>query len=368
MAGITTRDNVYSCRAVIITTGTYLKAELYRERKFAESGPEDNPSSNFLSDLLRDWNIELLRLKTGTPPRVYTDSIDFSALEIDDSNNEHISFSFRCPRKLPLSEQMYCYLTETTEQTRRIILDNLGEVGTYNGAICGTGPRYCPSIEDKYVKFPNRERHHIFVEPIAKNYDHCYLAGLSTSLNKDLQEKLVRSLKGFENARIKSYAYSIVYDAINPVQLHKTLELKSISGLYFAGQINGTSGYEEAAAQGLMAGINASLKILGKEPLILRRDEAYIGVMIDDLTSKGVNEPYRLLTSRAEHRLLLRNDNADERLMGRGYGIGTIDEETYAAHRKIHQDIEFNINFLKSNYASKFKLTTGEEGPLTLFS
>lgn len=307
-------------------------------------------------------------MKTGTPPRVYTNSIDFSALEIDDNNNENISFSFRCPQKLPLSEQMYCYLTETTDETRKIIVENLNEVGTYNGAICGTGPRYCPSIEDKYMKFPNRSKHHIFVEPIARNYDYCYLAGLSTSLNKDLQEQLVRTIKGFENARIKSYAYSIVYDAINPVQLHRTLEFKTIGGLYFAGQINGTSGYEEAAAQGLIAGINAALKVLDKPPLILGRDEAYIGVMIDDLVSKGVKEPYRLLTSRAEYRLLLRNDNADERLMSKGYEIGTIDKHTYDAHKQMHQDIEFNINFLKTNYASRFKLTTGAEGPLTLFS
>ncbi|WP_216082788.1 tRNA uridine-5-carboxymethylaminomethyl(34) synthesis enzyme MnmG [Candidatus Mycoplasma haematohominis] len=368
ITGVQTNNAFYICKAVIVTTGTYLKAELYREKKFADSGPEDNPASNKLSDIFKSWDIDLLRLKTGTPPRVYKDSIDFSSLERDDNNNDSISFSFREPKSLPLDEQLFCYLTNTTEETKKIILDNLDELGTYNGAICGTGPRYCPSIEDKYIKFPSREIHHIFVEPVARNYDFYYLAGLSTSLNKDLQEKLVRSLKGFEKARIKSYAYSIVYDAINPIQLHKTLELKKISGLYFAGQINGTSGYEEAAAQGLIAGINASLKILGKPPLVLRRDEAYIGVMIDDLTSKGVREPYRLLTSRAEYRLLLRNDNADERLMSKGFEIGTIDKETYLRFKATQEDIEHNISFLKNNYASKYRLTTGEEGPLTIFS
>lgn len=368
IVSVQTENTIYKCKAVIVTTGTYLKAELYREKKFANSGPEDNPASNKLSEIFKSWNIELLRLKTGTPPRVYKDSIDFEALELDDNNNDSISFSFRKPKSLPLDQQLFCYLTTTTEETKKLILENLNELGTYNGAICGTGPRYCPSIEDKYIKFPNRETHHIFVEPVARNYDFYYLAGLSTSLNKNLQEKLVRSLKGFENARIKSYAYSIVYDAINPIQLNKTLELKAISGLYFAGQINGTSGYEEAAAQGLMAGINASLKILGKNPLILRRDESYIGVMIDDLTSKGVREPYRLLTSRAEYRLLLRNDNADERLMPKGFEIGTIDQETYSKFKSTQDDIDSNIEFLKSNYASKFKLTKGEEGPLTIFS
>ncbi|CBY93543.1 tRNA uridine 5-carboxymethylaminomethyl modification enzyme [Mycoplasma haemofelis str. Langford 1] len=363
--GLRTVNGIYRCKTLIVTTGTYLKAELYREKKFADSGPDNNPASNFLSDTFRNWGIELLRLKTGTPPRVYLDSIDFSQLEVDDSNDGNISFSFREPKKLPLEEQMHCYLAETTPLTKKFVLHHLEECGTYNGSICGTGPRYCPSIEDKYVKFPNREKHFIFVEPIARNYDYCYLAGLSTSLNKDLQEKLLRTIKGFQNVRIKKHAYAIVYDAINPIQLLKTLECKKVKNLFFAGQINGTSGYEEAAAQGLIAGINASLKVLNREPFILRRDEAYIGVMIDDLTTRGVTEPYRLLTSRAEHRLLLRNDNADERLLGLGRELGTIEESFYRDFLKVQEDINFNIDFLKKNYAATYRLA---EGNLTLFS
>lgn len=286
IVGLKSNIQIYKCKCVIITTGTYLRAELYREKKFADSGPDNNPSSNKLSDALKELGIELIRLKTGTSPRIYSDSINFEVLERDEANDENISFSFRKPKKLPLDQQEYCYLTETTDKTKEFILSNLSELGTYNGSICGTGPRYCPSIEDKYMKFPHRDRHHIFVEPVARNYDFYYLSGISTSLNKDLQEDLIKTLKGFENAKIKTYAYSIVYDALNPIQLKKTLELKKINGLYFAGQINGTSGYEEAAAQGLIAGINASLKVLGKPEFILRRDEAYIGVLIDDLTSK----------------------------------------------------------------------------------
>ncbi|OAL10264.1 tRNA uridine(34) 5-carboxymethylaminomethyl synthesis enzyme MnmG [Candidatus Mycoplasma haematobovis] len=365
IVGLRTREEEYAFKTVIITTGTYLKSELYREKRYAISGPDGNPSSNYLSDALKALGLKLIRLKTGTPPRVYKDSINFSLMERDESNNENISFSFRKPKKLPLQEQLYCYLTETTQSTKEFMLANIKECGTYNGTVCGKGPRYCPSIEDKYMKFPNREKHYIFVEPVARNYDYYYLSGLSTSLNKELQEQLLKTIKGLENARIKSYAYAIVYDAIDPIQLHKTLETKKIKNLFFAGQINGTSGYEEAAAQGLIAGINAALKALNKEPFILRRDEAYIGVLIDDLTTRGVTEPYRLLTSRAEHRLFLRNDNADERLLKKGYELGLIEQEVYDSFIKAQEDIAFNIELLKSSYAAKYKLG---EGNLTLFS
>lgn len=366
--GIITKNKKYFSKAVIITTGTYLKAELYRDKKFADSGPDNNPSSNFLSQFFINNNIELMRFKTGTSPRVFKDSINFEKLQKDDDNDGKISFSMQSPKALPLEEQYYCYLSETTESTKQFVNKHIDKFGIYNGNIDATGPRYCPSIEDKIIRFPHREKHFIFVEPVAKDCDYYYLSGLSTSLSEDLQEELLQTLTGFENAKIKKHAYAIVYDVVSSFQLKKTLELKTIENLYLAGQINGTSGYEEAAAQGLIAGINASLKILKKEPFILRRDESYIGVLIDDLTSKKIQEPYRLLTSRAEFRLSLRNDNADERLMHYGHQMNLINDEIFNKFQEEQKNIEFNINFLKNNFSSQHGLTDGTVGPLTIFS
>jgi tRNA uridine 5-carboxymethylaminomethyl modification enzyme len=317
-------------KAVILTTGTYMSSKIMISDNVKSSGPEGQPTTNKLSQSIRDLGFKTFRLKTGTPPRVKRDSIDFSKTQIQPGDTVPYFFSTTTKKEDVISEQWPCYLTYTAKPTHDIIQLNLHRSSMYSGVVEGVGPRYCPSIEDKVVRFSDKERHQIFLEPISKSLDTIYVQGFSTSLPIEVQEKMIRTLPGLENCVITEYAYAIEYDAIEPTQLYPSLETRLVEGLYCAGQINGTSGYEEAAGQGLIAGINAVLKIQGKMPLILRRDEAYIGVMIDDLITKGTLEPYRLLTSRAEYRLLLRHDNADVRLSEYGYQVGLLSKERYA--------------------------------------
>ena len=320
-----------SSKVVILTTGTYMNADILVGDTRKREGPHGEKPSNYLSDNLAKKGFKLKRLKTGTPPRIKRDSIDFSKTKLENGDNVYHTFSFDNKVYYDVNEQVPCYLTYTTEETHKIILDNLHKSSMYGGLpdIKGIGPRYCPSIEDKVVRFRDKDRHQLFLEPESLYYDDIYLQGFSTSMPHDIQEKMVHSLPGLEHAKILRYAYAIEYDAIYPTQLKFSLETKLIENLFTAGQINGTSGYEEAACQGLMAGINAGLKLEGKEPLILKRDEAYIGVLIDDLITKGIRDPYRLLTSRAEYRLLLRTDNADLRLRDYGYKVGLISQDKY---------------------------------------
>lgn len=364
--GVGSHDRIYYAQAVIITTGTYLKSALYREQKFADSGPDNHPAANFLSTFLKQQGFELLRLKTGTPPRVYANSLNYDLMKLDLGNDANLNFSHFNQNPLPLHLQTPCYLTFTTPATNQVINDNISLAGTYNGAIRGIGPRYCPSIEDKVIRFPKRLSHQVFVEPISRCYDYLYVSGLSNSFPPNIQLAILQTIHGFENVKVKRYAYAIEYDAINPIQLRHTLESKKIANLYFAGQINGTSGYEEAACQGLIAGINAALKIKGLKPLILTRQEAYIGVLIDDLVTKGVKDPYRLLTSRAENRLYLRNDNADQRLLKYGHQIGLITDLKYQTFLTSQNKINHNLKVLKSQYAATYQLVAGDSGPLTL--
>ena len=317
--------------SVILTTGTYMKADILVGDTRTRSGPTNTRPSLFLSENLEKLGFKILRLKTGTPPRIQRDTIDFSKTKMEPGDDKYYTFSFDDKPYYKIEEQMPCYLTYTTEKTHQIIRDNLSKSSMYGGIKekLGTGPRYCPSIEDKIVRFADKERHQLFLEPESKYFDDIYVQGFSTSMPHDVQEEMVHSLPGLENAKILRYAYAIEYDAIDSKDLYPSLETKLVENLYTAGQINGTSGYEEAACQGLMAGINAGLKMQGKEPLVLKRDEAYIGVLIDDLVTKGVRDPYRLLTSRAEYRLLLRSDNADLRLRKYGYEVGLISQEQY---------------------------------------
>lgn len=316
-------------RGVVLTTGTYMAATVMKGSDIKESGPDGDPVTKNLSQNLRDLGIETFRLKTGTPARVYTNTIDFSKTSVEPGSDKAYFFSEDSTSCKPFEEQMVCYLTYTNENTHKIIRDHLLESSMYSGAVTGVGPRYCPSIETKLVRFEDKERHQIFLEPESVSLDTTYIQGFSNSMPENVQDEMIHSLPGLENAVIKIYAYAIEYDAVKPQQLKPSLETKAVRNLYTAGQINGTSGYEEAAGQGIMAGINLGLRLKGKEPLILRRDEAYIGVMIDDLVTKGTEEPYRLLTSRAEYRLLLRHDNADMRLSEYGYQVGSIGEERY---------------------------------------
>ena len=337
---------------VILTTGTYMKADILvgsnRERK----GPSNTRPSLYLSENLEKLGFKILRLKTGTPPRIQRDTIDFSKTKLEPGDDKLYTFSYDLEPQYKIEDQMPCYLTYTTAKTHEIIRENLNKSSMY-GAIdekLGVGPRYCPSIEDKVVRFSDKERHQLFLEPESKYFDDIYVQGFSTSMPYDVQEQMVHSLPGLENAKILRYAYAIEYDAIDSKDLYPSLETKIIENLYTAGQINGTSGYEEAACQGLMAGINASLKLENKEPLILKRDEAYIGVLIDDLVTKGVKDPYRLLTSRAEYRLLLRSDNADLRLRRHGYEVGLINEKQYEKLKEKENNIESILSELKEIY------------------
>ncbi|MFX0560952.1 tRNA uridine-5-carboxymethylaminomethyl(34) synthesis enzyme MnmG [Tepidibacillus infernus] len=345
--GVITRTGAeYYCQTVVLTTGTYLRGRIILGDLIYESGPNNQQPSVKLSEHLREIGFELVRFKTGTPPRVDRDSIDFSKMEIQPGDEEPRAFSFDTTEYR--LDQIPCWLTYTNFLTHSIINNNLHRAPMFSGVIEGTGPRYCPSIEDKVVRFNDKPRHQIFLEPEGEHTNEMYVQGLSTSLPEEVQIDMLRTIPGLENAEIMRAGYAIEYDVIVPTQLWPTLETKKIKNLFTAGQLNGTSGYEEAAGQGLMAGINAACRVLGKDPVVLDRSQAYIGVLIDDLVTKGTNEPYRLLTSRAEYRLLLRHDNADLRLREIGYQLGLIDEERYQRFLDKKEKIEQEINRLKT--------------------
>jgi tRNA uridine 5-carboxymethylaminomethyl modification enzyme len=351
---INNKEEIYS-KTVILTTGTYLSSNILIGKEKTSSGPHGEPTTFGISKQLKELGFDVVRLKTGTPPRIDKYSVDFSKMTVQPGDDEPHTFSFdnvfyeENPKE-------NCYLTHTATATHELINLNLNLSAMYGGVVEGTGPRYCPSIEDKVVRFFDKERHQIFIEPESVELDELYVQGMSTSLPRDIQEKMLKTVPGLENAKIVRYAYAIEYDAINPIQLFPTLETKRIKNLFCAGQINGTSGYEEAACQGLMAGINAALKIQNKKPFILHRNEAYIGVLIDDLVTKGTLEPYRLLTSRAEHRLLLRHDNAELRLRDYGYSLGLVKEDTY--NRYLDRKLEYS-NLYK--FANEYKIMPNKE-------
>lgn len=337
----------YVCKAVILATGTYLKAKCIYGEVSNETGPNGLQAANYLTDSLKSLGIEMYRFKTGTPARVDKRSIDFSKLEEQKGDEKIVPFSFSTDPENIQKEQVSCWLTYTNEETHKIIRENLDRSPLFSGAIEGTGPRYCPSIEDKVVKFADKNRHHVFIEPEGLYTNEMYLGGMSSSLPEDVQYAMYRTVPGLEGVKIVRNAYAIEYDCINPRQLKPTLEFQNIEGLYSGGQFNGSSGYEEAAAQGLIAGINAALKVLGREEVILDRSQAYIGVLIDDLVTKENKEPYRMMTSRAEYRLLLRQDNADLRLSEIGYKVGLVSENVYQKVKRKEQLIEQEINRLE---------------------
>ena len=347
VTGITLSDgSIITADIVILTTGTYMAGVNMISDEVVPGGPDRETTTEKLSASLREAGLDTFRLKTGTPPRVLTSSIDFSKTQLEPGTEGFVSFSETTTEILPYEKQVSCYMTWTTPETHEIIRANLNRSSMYSGVVKGVGPRYCPSIEDKLVRFADKPRHLLFLEPESLSMDTTYVQGFSTSLPRDVQEAMTHTLPGFEHCVIKKYAYAIEYDAVDPIQMKPSLENKKIENLFTAGQVNGTSGYEEAAGQGILAGINAAMKLEGKEPLILRRDEAYIGVLVDDLTTKGTLEPYRLLTSRAEFRLLLRHDNAEQRLIDKGRQVGLISEERYAAYEKKRAEMDRTIQFL----------------------
>ena len=347
VTGVVTRNGgVFSCKAVVLTTGTYLRAKVIIGETTYNSGPNGLAPANELTQSLIDLGIKTRRFKTGTPARINKRSVDFSKMIEQPGDAKIVPFSFMNDNID--REQVSCWLTYTNEETHKIIADNIGRSPMYNGSIEGVGPRYCPSIEDKIMKFPDKNRHQIFVEPEGEDTYEMYVGGMSSSLPEEVQVQMYRTLDGLENVEIMRTAYAIEYDSIDPTQLKATLEFKEIDGLYGAGQLNGSSGYEEAAAQGIVAGINAALKIKGEEPMILTRSDGYTGVLIDDLVTKGTNEPYRMMTSRAEYRLLLRQDNADFRLTEIGRRVGLVKDDRYERFLERKSNVEKELERLKS--------------------
>ena len=357
VAGVMTEGKaVYRARAIVICSGTYMEARIIRGEVITESGPDGLPRSVGLSSSLNSLGVPLLRFKTGTPVRVNSNSIDFTQMTRQDGEDDIPPFSYRNEMEgklpAPVDEQIPCWSIWTTEETRKVISDNMDRSPLYSGEIKGVGPRYCPSIEDKFMRFKDKTRHQIFVEPMGRHTNEMYLQGFSTSLPEEIQEKMVKSLPGLANAKIQRAAYAIEYDLVDPLSIKASLESKVVPGLFTAGQINGSSGYEEAAAQGIVAGINAAMKLLGKEAVIIDRSQGYIGVLIDDLVTKGTNEPYRMMTSRAEYRLFLRQDNADERLTPIGHEIGLVSDEVFEKFEKKIEAIELETERLKKTYVA----------------